>query len=111
MAARSASSSGRREIVRVTYAAAAEIPEIKSLSVVATPARVRLTRQENDQAFTLAAPRMKVKIDKQTGAVSFLDPADHVLLQESAQGRKIEPATQRGIAGDFLRPVFRPAGG
>ncbi len=36
---------------------------------------------------------MKVKIDKQTGAVSFLDPAGHVLLQEAAQGRKIEPAT------------------
>ena len=94
------------DIVRVTYAATNEIPEIKSLSVVATPAKVRFTRQENDQAFTLVAPRMKVKIDKQTGAVSLLDPADHVLLQESAQGRRIAPATQRGITGNSSAMTF-----
>jgi alpha-D-xyloside xylohydrolase len=94
------------DIVRVTYAATNEIPEIKSLSVVATPAKVRFTRQENDQAFTLVAPRMKVKIDKQTGAVSFLDQADHVLLQESAQGRRIAPATQRGITGNSSGITF-----
>ena len=41
------------DIVRVTYAAAAEIPALKSLSVVANPATVRFTRQETDQAFTL----------------------------------------------------------
>ena len=73
------------EIVRVTFANAAELPTNKSLSVVASPATVRLTRQENGQAFTLAAPRVKVKIDKQTGAVSFLDAADHVLLREAAR--------------------------
>ena len=28
---------------------------------------------------------IKVKIDKQTGAVSFLDLSDHVLLQEAAR--------------------------
>ena len=99
------------EIVRVTYAASNEIPEIKSLSVVATPAKVRFTRQENDQAFTLVAPRMKVKIDKQTGAVSILDPADHMLLQESAQARRIAPATQRGIAGNSSAMTFDLSGG
>ena len=35
------------EIVRVTYAPGAELPEQKSLSVVATSASVRLTRKEN----------------------------------------------------------------
>ena len=85
------------EIVRVTYASAAELPALKSLSVVASPAAVHWTRQENGQAFTLAAPRLKVRIDKQTGAVSFLDPAGRLLLREAAQGRKIEPATQAGV--------------
>ena len=42
---------------------------------------------------------MKVKIDKQTGAVSFLELADHVLLQESAQGRNMALAAQRGVTG------------
>ena len=86
------------EIVRVTYAATNELPMLKSLSVVANPAAVRLTRQETDKTFILLAPHMKVKIDKQTGAVSFLDAADHVLLKESAQGRKIESATVAGAA-------------
>jgi alpha-D-xyloside xylohydrolase len=86
------------EIVRVTYAAAAELPALKSLSVVANPATVRLTRQENGQAFTLATPRVKVRIDKQTGAVSFLDAADHVLLREAADGRKLQPATIAGAS-------------
>ena len=37
------------EIVRVTYAATNELPELKSLSVVAKPEKVSLKRQENDQ--------------------------------------------------------------
>jgi alpha-D-xyloside xylohydrolase len=86
------------ETVRVTYAASNEIPEVKSLSVVAKPEKVSLKRQENDQAFILASPNLKVRIDKQTGAVCFLDLADHVLLQEAAQGRRIQPATLAGAA-------------
>jgi alpha-D-xyloside xylohydrolase len=46
----------------------------------------------------LATSDIKVKIDKQTGAVTFLDPADHVLLRETAQGRKIEPDRVAGAA-------------
>jgi len=53
---------------------------------------------------------MKVKIDKQTGAVSILDPADHMLLQESAQARRIAPATQRGIAGNSSAMTFDLSG-
>ena len=39
-----------------------------------------------------------MKIDKQTGAVTFLDNAGQVLLQESAQGRQIQPNTVAGNA-------------
>ncbi len=86
------------ETVRITFAASNEIPEIKSLSVIAKPEKVGLKRQETDQAFTLASPNLKVKIDEQTGAVSFLDLAEHVLLQESAEGRRIAPANVAGAA-------------
>src|SRR5271166_3487870 len=74
------------DIVRVTYAPAAELPALKSLSVVASPAAVRLKRDENGLAFTLSSPRVKAIIEKQTGAVSFLDAAGHVLLREAADG-------------------------
>ena len=97
------------EIVRVTYAAGAELPALKSLSVVATPASVQLTQEENDQASTLATPRVKVTIDKQTGAVSFLDSADHVLLRETADGRKFQPATMAGDAVTSCAQSFETA--
>jgi alpha-D-xyloside xylohydrolase len=86
------------EIVRVTYAPGAELPELKSLSVVAKPGTVKLAHQENGQAFTVASPEVKVRIDKQSGAVTFLDPANHILLQEAAQGRAVAPATVAGAS-------------
>ena len=95
-----------QDTVRVTYAAAPALPTLNSLSVVASPATVRLARQENSQAFTLATPRIKVRIDKETGAVSFLDPAGQVLLREAADGRKIAPATQPGITGNSCGQTF-----
>jgi hypothetical protein len=70
---------------------------------------VRLTRQENDQAFTLAAPRVKVRIDKQTGAVSFLDAADHVLLREAPRGVNSEPATIAGAPVTSCAQSFETA--
>jgi alpha-D-xyloside xylohydrolase len=94
------------DIVRVSYANAAEVPAIKSLAVVVTPAASKWTRQDNAQAFTLVGPRMKVKVDKQTGVVSFLDLADNVLLREAAQGRTIEKATQAGIEGNSCAQAF-----
>ncbi len=94
------------DVVRVTYAAAAELPDMKSLSVVATPAAVHWTWQDSENAYSLAGPRMKVQIDKKSGAVSFLDLANHVLLQESPQGRKIEPATQGGVKGSKCSQSF-----
>ncbi len=93
------------KVVRVSYAAS-EIPPLTSLSVVESPATVRLTRRENRQAVTLATPQLKVRVDKQNGAVSFLDPADHILLREAAQGRKIDPATVAGAAVTSCTQLF-----
>ena len=94
------------DVVRVTYAAAAELPALRSLAVITSPATVRWKPQEDGQAFTLATPRMKVKVDKQTGTVCFLDLSDHPLLREAAQGRKIEPATQTGVTGTSCAQAF-----
>ena len=94
------------EIVRITYAATNQLPSLKSVSVVASPEPVRLKREENGQVFTLSSPEVKVRIDKQTGAVSFLDLSDHVLLQESTQGRKITPTTIAGAAVTSCAQTF-----
>ena len=86
------------EIVRVTYAPSAELPELKSLSVIGAPELVRLARKEDKEAFTLASQKIKVSIDRQTGAVTLLDTAGHVLLEEAAKGRQVEAATVAGAA-------------
>jgi alpha-D-xyloside xylohydrolase len=86
------------EIVRVTYAPGVNLPELKSLSVVATPQSVRLTQQESGESYSLASQKIKVRIDRQTGAVTFLDAANRVLLKEATQGRQIEPATVAGAS-------------
>ena len=86
------------DIVRVTFAPAAGLPELKSLSVVASPASVRIKRHQDDQAFTLASSDLKVSIDKQTGAVSFLNHDGHMVLQEAAGGRRITPVTVAGAS-------------
>lgn len=95
-----------QDIARVTYSAVPDLPALKSLSVVASPATARLTRQENGQAYTLATPRIQVRIDKRSGAVSFLDPAGNVLLREAAGGRAMKRATQAGIDGDSCSQSF-----
>jgi alpha-D-xyloside xylohydrolase len=86
------------EIVRVTYAPGGELPELKSLSVIARPESVKLTRQQSARDFTVASTKVKVRIDRQTGAVTFLDPANHTLLAEAAHGRAISPATVDGAS-------------
>jgi alpha-D-xyloside xylohydrolase len=94
------------DVVRVTYATGAELPSNKSLSVVGTPSAVKLTRQDDDKVLTLASSHIKAKIDKQSGAVSFFDLTDHLLLRETAQARKIEPATQKGVTGTSCTMSF-----
>jgi len=84
------------DTVRITYSTGAELPVLKSLAVVASPAAVRPARRQDAQAYTLATPLLKVRIDRRNGAVSFLDPAGKVLLREAAEGRAIVPATQAG---------------
>ncbi len=99
------------DTVRVTYAAATELPQLTSLSVVETPAAVSWSRQENDQTITMVGRHVTVTIDKRTGAVSFLDPAGRVLLRESAQGRRIEPATVAGASVTSCTQLFELAPG
>jgi alpha-D-xyloside xylohydrolase len=94
------------DVVRVTYAKTTELPEISSLTVIENPSDVHWKRKENYRCITMDGMRMKVKIDKQTGAVSFLDLDDNVLLQESAQGRTIKPATTQGVTGNSCAQSF-----
>jgi len=97
------------EIVRVTYARSNELPTLNSLTVIAKPEKVRIKEQQNNREITLATSSIKVRIDKQSGAVSFLDLGNHVLLGEVADGRKIEPATVANTAVTSSAQTFETA--
>jgi alpha-D-xyloside xylohydrolase len=49
---------------------------------------------------------MKVRIDKHTGVLSFLDLVDHLLLPESTQSRIMEPVNQLGVSGTSCAQSF-----
>ena len=57
-----------------------------------------MTQQHGSQTFTLASQKIKVNVDRQTGAVTFLNSSNQVLLQEAAHGRSIAPTTVAGAA-------------
>lgn len=94
------------DVARVTFASGSQIPDIKSLAVVASSAKVKWDKSEGNQAYLLTGPHFKIAIDKQSGSVTFLDLQDRVLLRETAGGRKISPATQQGITGTTCAQSF-----
>ena len=62
-------------IVRVTYAPGAELPSIRSLSVISAPAAVPFKITETAAAVDLSTAALRARVDKKTGLVSFADPA------------------------------------
>lgn len=95
------------DVVRVTYGTGDEVPAIRSLTVVATPTKVFWKKEQNDRSFTILLPRLRVKVDKESGAVSFADVDDHLLLSETAQGRAIASATEPGVSGNSCAQSFQ----
>ncbi len=92
--------------IRVTYAVGAELPALKSYTVVGKPAKAQWDVQDSPDAVTLQTAALRARVDKQTGAVSFLDLKDNPILQESGEGREIAPAVQPGVEGTLCRQSF-----
>ena len=61
-------------------------------AVIGTPDAVSWQYGETPDAYTLTTARMVVRIDRLTGALSFLDKDGQVILDEPANARKIPAA-------------------
>lgn len=96
-------------VVRITFAPSQQIPSLKSLSVVGSPEKVRWTLAKDGKSMSMLSPRLVVRIDQSTGAVSFLDRSGTVLLQETARGRAMEPSSQPKVSGDSCSQTFERA--
>jgi alpha-D-xyloside xylohydrolase len=85
------------QTLRVTYAPSVTLPELKSLAVIPPSPSTRrepiaFTVRETPESITLETPTLRAKVDRATGALTFLDSSDKPLLQEKPDGRTFEPA-------------------
>lgn len=70
-------------IVRVTYAPGAELPSLRSLSVVSAPAPVPFEIKETVAAVDLFTAALRARVDKSTGRVSFADLSGNAIVEEA----------------------------
>jgi alpha-D-xyloside xylohydrolase len=73
-------------IIRVTRTSASELPSISSLSVIVRPGFSAWTLKNSSDVVLLETQTLRVRVDKKTSAVSFLDHTGRVLLVETAAG-------------------------
>ena len=94
-------------VIRVTYAAGSQLPQLSSYSVILKPGvSTKWQMHETPDAVVLETQFAKVRVDRKTGAVAFLDRAGHLILAESADGREISPAIEAGVQGTLVRQSF-----
>jgi len=84
-------------MVRVAFAATADSFTHASLSRIAPPSStVPFTIEESPSGFTLITGKLRVFADRETGRVTFADRDGKLLLAETRDGRKLEPAEVQG---------------
>lgn len=83
-------------IIRVTHALAAASLPPSGLAVNAHPEAVRCARTEDAHGVMLSTPALKVRVDRSTGRVTFLDAAGAVVTREAAGGTSLHPTVVGG---------------
>ena len=78
-------------IIRVTFAPENKLPQGKSFSVIAKPAKTKWKLIETPVAVILETAVIHAQVDKQTGAVGFFDLNGKPILQEVENGRAFSP--------------------
>jgi alpha-D-xyloside xylohydrolase len=83
-------------IVRVSYTEGREFRDKCSRIVVAEPEPVNLTMQGSDTGFCLASGALTVELDKQSGALRYLDAEGRLLVREPERcGKLLTPKEVR----------------
>jgi alpha-D-xyloside xylohydrolase len=94
-------------IIRVAFAKDPAFFTRKTIDVVAQPKNVFWTLSTTPQSLTLATAKVKARVDRKTGQVSFFDPNDEPILAEAANGRMIEPAEVQGESTFHIRQQWK----
>ena len=94
-------------IVQVIASPQKEIQQQNSLSVIMQPSVTNWSATEKEGKLVVTTAVLKAIIDEETGAVSFTDLLDRVILQERAQsGRSITPVMHEGEQLCAVKQVF-----
>lgn len=75
-------------IVRITVTAAQNFRNQKSEIVIGKPEEVSLELSEAAGSYTLRSSLLEIQVDKETGALKYLEPKGKLLMQEPARGGK-----------------------
>ena len=79
------------DIVRVMKYPASTRPEKKSYPVVKTPEQVNIQYTDKDNELSMKTSSMEVRVNKQTGKISYYDLKGNLLLQEKEYGANFTP--------------------
>jgi alpha-D-xyloside xylohydrolase len=93
-------------VIRVTYAPDSTLPQIKSLSVIATPADVQWEMHDSPDAVTVQTTLLRANVNKKTGAVAFFDLSRNSILRESDDGKSFPAPTTQAVIGSAVRQTF-----
>ena len=97
------------DIIRVSEGKDRAFLARRSLSVLPKHnARADFKLKTTENQATLSTPRLNVRVDLQTGAVSFLDAAGQPVLAEKAGGRALTPAIVQGDLTCHVRQEWEP---
>ena len=94
------------DIVRVNTTLGASYSSQPSLVVVLKPAKVQLDLKDADNHVEIRSDRLRVSVDKSTGALTFLDSNGHVLTRESREPPQLTRRTISDAPTYEVRQTF-----
>lgn len=93
------------DIIRVQYTSAPSLPAKTSLSVNKVWGTASFCVTESTPGMvSIITPRLKVKVDTSTGAITYTDVNDNTILSET--GKSTAPATVEGVSTYRIETVF-----
>lgn len=99
-------------VVRVAFSPSPGFFSRNSIDRVPLPSSTpSFTLNETSAAITLTTEKLRVTVDRQTGAVSFADRAGNLLTAESPGGRSLEPAQVQGDHTFHIRQRWQAQAG
>jgi alpha-D-xyloside xylohydrolase len=93
-------------IIRVTSAPGNKLPEKKSFSVIARPAKAQWDLSQTPDTVFLNTAALHVQVNKTTGVVGFFDLHGKPILLEAENGRKFSPTTETNLNETSVRQKF-----